>query len=400
MLDRRRITNVGSTIHLAIPLFALVAGASACHGATGSGDHAWTGPRAVAGHHRPDRSAGAAHRDHPAAAGRGGPRDVPGAPATGCGTARAGVGPRANTSNGRRRRRCGNRVIGCSGPTADTSGLTAAGQADRWHACTSAYLALPALAILVGCVRDGSPPPRTTQVIVQPQHSRPRWSSRDRLRRRKANWCRRRPSMPGRWSGSRAIGWLSGTSWVWQPGQYVPPPPGQTTWVPGRWMQQPSGGWTWLEGPLGLTGSVDEPGSFAAILAGSLSEEWTSHEAAVVPSDAVHRAAGGLPAEASVGVGRYPLVAVRSEARAPDVQRLHGRDGVRRRLRLRRGVLQRASLQRLRPDAVAQPDRLRSLAPHARYGDLRDGQFARAVQSADARGGRVRDDRRASPAAG
>ena len=40
------------------------------------------------------------------------------------------------------------------------------------------------------------------------------------------------------------------------------------------------------------------------------------------------------------------------------------------------------------------------LAPHARHGDLRDGQLARAVQSADARRGRVRDDRLSSPAGG
>jgi len=33
-----------------------------------------------------------------------------------------------------------------------------------------------------------------------------------------------------------------------QPGQYVPPPPGQTTWIPGRWMQQPTGSWSWVDG--------------------------------------------------------------------------------------------------------------------------------------------------------
>ena len=36
--------------------------------------------------------------------------------------------------------------------------------------------------------------------------------------------------------------------------------------------------------------------------------------------------------EASVGLGRHPLVAVRPQARPPDVQRLHGRAGIRRRL--------------------------------------------------------------------
>ena len=49
-------------------------------------------------------------------------------------------------------------------------------------------------------------------------------------------------------------------------------------------------------------------------------------------------------------------------------------------LRLQRRLLQRASFQRLWPDALAQPDRLRDLAADERHGDLRDGQFARAVQ--------------------
>src|SRR5580704_3981830 len=56
-------------------------------------------------------------------------------------------------------------------------------------------------------------------------------------------------------------------------------------------------------------------------------------------------------------------------------------------------MLQRTSLQRLRFDAVAEPDRVGDLAAHARHGDLRDGQFARAVQSTDTRRGRIRDDR-------
>ena len=54
---------------------------------------------------------------------------------------------------------------------------------------------------------------------------------------------------------------------------------------------------------------------------------------------------------------------------------------------------QRASLQRLRVDAVAEPDRQLAGASHHEHGDLRDGQLDRALQSADARGGRVRDDR-------
>ena len=51
----------------------------------------------------------------------------------------------------------------------------------------------------------------------------------------------------------------------------------------------------------------------------------------VVPPDAVHRTAGRLPREASVGLGRHPLLAVRPAPRPPHVQRLHGRAGIRRR---------------------------------------------------------------------
>jgi hypothetical protein len=49
---------------------------------------------------------------------------------------------------------------------------------------------------------------------------------------------------PGHWQFSGD----PGNPWSWQPGQYVPPPPGQTTWIPGRWMQQPTGSWSWVDG--------------------------------------------------------------------------------------------------------------------------------------------------------
>jgi len=117
------------------------------------------------------------------------------------------------------------------------------------------------------------------------------------------------------------------------------------------------------------------------------------HEAAVVPPHAVHRAARRFPGQASLGVGRHPFLAVRPQARPPHVQRLHGRDGVRGGLWLRCDLLQRAPLQRLRPHALAEPDRDGAGAANDRYGDLRDGQQPRALQSADARRGRVRDDR-------
>ena len=48
-------------------------------------------------------------------------------------------------------------------------------------------------------------------------------------------------------------------------------------------------------------------------------------------------------------------------------------------LRLRRDLRQRASLQRLWPDAVAEPDRVVAGSADHRCDDLRDGQFARAV---------------------
>ena len=95
-----------------------------------------------------------------------------------------------------------------------------------------------------------------------------------------------------------------------------------------------------------------------------------------------------------VGVGRHPFLAVRPAARASHVQRLHGRARIRRRMRLRRGLRQRAPLERLRADAVAQPDRLVAGAAHHRHRDLRDGQLARALQPADPGGRRIRDDRR------
>ena len=119
-----------------------------------------------------------------------------------------------------------------------------------------------------------------------------------------------------------------------------------------------------------------------------------SHEADVVPPDAVHRIARRFPREAPVGVGRYPFLAVRPAARASHVQRLHGRARIRRRMRLRRGLRQRAPFERLRADAEPEPDRLLAGAAHHRHRDLRHGQFAGPLQPADPGGGRIRDDRR------
>ena len=52
--------------------------------------------------------------------------------------------------------------------------------------------------------------------------------------------------------------------------------------------------------------------------------------------------------------------------RARAVQRVHGRARARGRARLRRHLRERAPPERLRPDAVAEPDRGRPRAPHAR----------------------------------
>ena len=119
----------------------------------------------------------------------------------------------------------------------------------------------------------------------------------------------------------------------------------------------------------------------------------TSHEDALVPPDALHGAARRLPGEASLRLGGHPLLALRPAPRAPHVQRLHRRAGIRGGVRLRRDLRQRAPLQRLRADAEPEPHRLRPRAPHHGDADLRHGQLARPLQPADAGGGGVRDDR-------
>jgi WXXGXW repeat (2 copies) len=111
-------------------------------------------------------------------------------------------------------------------------------------------LALPALVVLFGCGRSESPP-RTTQIIDQPPAQ---------LAQATAVIAPGPPPppqselVPPPAIGTGPVVWqpghwlLSGNNWVWRPGQYVPPPPGQTTWVQGQWFQQPGGRWTWLEG--------------------------------------------------------------------------------------------------------------------------------------------------------
>ena len=82
-----------------------------------------------------------------------------------------------------------------------------------------------------------------------------------------------------------------------------------------------------------------------------------SNEDPVVPPDALHAPARGLRAATRIGVGRHRPRAVRRALRARALQRVHGRARARRRARLRRHLRERAPPERLRPDAVAEPDR-------------------------------------------
>jgi WXXGXW repeat (2 copies) len=111
-----------------------------------------------------------------------------------------------------------------------------------------ACVVVPALVVLAGCGHDEQP--RTTQVIVQPQQPQqmavvapnPPPPLRSEMVPPPPPGVGPVVWQPGHWM-------LSGNTWAWQPGQYVPPPPGETTWVPGHWAQQPGGaGWVWLEG--------------------------------------------------------------------------------------------------------------------------------------------------------
>jgi len=105
------------------------------------------------------------------------------------------------------------------------------------------WLALPL--VLAGCGRETAPPAISAAVVQQPAQAAIMASGPPApldepvptppLDAGPVVW------QPGHWR-------LSGDAWVWQPGGYVPPPPGQTTWIPGHWIQQPSGTWSWIEG--------------------------------------------------------------------------------------------------------------------------------------------------------
>ena len=112
------------------------------------------------------------------------------------------------------------------------------------------WLALPALVTLASCGHQ-EPQPRTTQVIVQPPAQPPQVTAMLAPGPPPPPQSELVPPPP---PGAGPVVWqpghwmLSGNNWVWQSGQYVPPPYGATTWIPGRWEQQPTGTWMWMEG--------------------------------------------------------------------------------------------------------------------------------------------------------
>ena len=114
----------------------------------------------------------------------------------------------------------------------------------------TACAGLTALAALTGCVRHYAAPPATSQIIVQPS-AQPVATAVVAPGPPPAPQSELVPTPP---PGSGAVVWQPGhwtrsdSNWVWQSGQYVPPPPGQTTWIPGQWLQQPTGGWMWVQG--------------------------------------------------------------------------------------------------------------------------------------------------------
>ena len=106
------------------------------------------------------------------------------------------------------------------------------------------WLAVPVM--LAGCVQEEAPP-ATSSVVVRPPAQAvevapgPPPAPHAELVPTPPPDVGPRVWQPGHWR-------LSGNAWAWQPGNYVPPPPGQTTWVPGRWMELPTGTWSWVEG--------------------------------------------------------------------------------------------------------------------------------------------------------
>src|SRR5262249_62241452 len=80
------------------------------------------------------------------------------------------------------------------------------------------------------------------------------------------------------------------------------------------------------------------------------------HEVQLVPSDALPLAAGGLPPALPQRVGRPAERPLRPAPRPPALQRVPRHARVRRPAGLRRGRGERATPERLRDDAVTEPD--------------------------------------------
>ena len=119
---------------------------------------------------------------------------------------------------------------------------------------------------------------------------------------------------------------------------------------------------------------------------------WT-HEDDVVPPDAVPGPAGGLQPEAPQRLGRHRPRPVRPGGHGGDLPDLHRAAHLRRGVRVRRHLRQRAPQQRLRPDALPQPDRLDPGQPDLAGRDHRPRQLGRALQPARAGGRGVRHAR-------
>ena len=115
------------------------------------------------------------------------------------------------------------------------------------------------------------------------------------------------------------------------------------------------------------------------------------HASVQLPPDAVPGAARRLR---RAGVGDVPNELFDPAARAPALQPVPRRAGLRRGAGLRRRLRQRAPPERLRADAVAQPHRRRAGPRDAADEDRRHRQRAAALQPADAGRRGVRHARR------
>ncbi len=107
---------------------------------------------------------------------------------------------------------------------------------------------VPMMLGLAGC--GESPPPPTTQVIVQPSPATvvpsapmPPPPAMSELVPPPPVSATPTVWQPGHWRYSG----INSSPWSWENGRYVAVPPGATAWVPGQWQQQGSG-WVWREG--------------------------------------------------------------------------------------------------------------------------------------------------------